>query len=327
MSGSSRDRSGVSVEEIERYVVPRWPQGPFNLEALDGGFTLGPCWANSWEVFDDGSMTDWRADGSHPINLRVRMQAGDLLYANDGDVGPMTYRIVPVLEDGVTSDPSRPAVAVGDVVAALASFGRGSLTRTVADLERGLTGKDSGGLKSALESQGVTGRTLEAGLIARDMFGRLNDIVHAVAITVALPLLLEPGEIVESVSLAAGNSPDRPFDLSTNRRIAEFKLSRWDGHDTARKLQLAKDLVHLAADESGRRAQLFVLDDRPFEFVSRSASLMQHLLKRFPGTLQMFESRFGDPAVSMAEFRSVDGSQVELIDLRTILGHAIAEGT
>jgi hypothetical protein len=83
------------------------------------------------------------------------------------------------------------------------------------------------------------------------MFGRLNDIVHAVAITVALPLLLEPGEVVESVSLAAGNSLDRPFDLSTNRRIAEFKLSRWDGHDTARKLQLAKDLVHLAAEVSG----------------------------------------------------------------------------
>ena len=317
----------MSSGENARYVVPRWPQGPFNLEALEGGFALGPCWADSWSVADDGSVIDWRSDGAHPIRLQVRMQAGDLLYANDGDIGPMTYRIVPVRDDGATSDPSRPAVAVGDVFSALVSFGRGSLTHTVADLEQSFAGKDAAGLRAALGPQGVTGKTLEAGLIARDMFGRLNDIVHAVAIAVALPLLLEPGEVVESVSLAAGNSSDRPFDLSTNRRIAEFKLSRWDGHDTGRKLQLAKDIVHLAADESGRRAQLFVLDERPLEFVSRSASPMENLLKRFPATLRLFESRFGDSAVSIAEFRSVGGSQVELVDLRSVLGHAIAKGT
>jgi hypothetical protein len=315
----------MSDGESENYVVPRWPKGPFNLEALDGDFTLGPCSADSWSASDDGSVTDWRTDGAHPINLRVRMQAGDLLYANDGDIGPMTYRIVPVLDDGVTSDPSQPAVAVGDVVSALASFGRGSLTHTVADLERSFAGQDAVGLEAALEPKGVTGRTLEAGLIARDMFGRLNDIVHAVAITVALPLLLEPGEVIESVSLAAGNSPERPFDLSTNRRIAEFKLSRWDGHDTARKLQLAKDLVHLAADESGRRAQLFVLDERPLEFVNRSRSLIENLLKRFPTTLQLFKAHFGDPAISIAEFRSSGGAQVEMVDLRSILGRAIAD--
>ena len=229
------------------------------------------------------------------------------------------------MEDGVTSNPTQPAFPVDDLFLKLTAFGRGSLTRTVGNLERSFTGQDGLGVGAAVERQGVSGRTLEAGLIARDMFGRLNDIVHSVAITVALPFLLEPGERIESVSLAAGNSPDRPFDLTTDQRIAEFKLSRWDGHDTARKLQLAKDLVHLAADDSGRRAQLFVLDGRPLEFADRSESLIKNLLKRFPATLELFKARFGDPMISIADFRRAGGSAVEIVDLRPILGHVIAE--
>lgn len=306
------------------YVVPRWPDGAFNLQAIEGGFTLGPCTRESWSVADDGSVSDWRTDGAHPIHLRVRMQAGDLLYANDGDAGPMTYRIVPTMEDGVTSDLSRPAFEVGESFAALMSFARGSLTETVADLEQSLEGGDAIEVRAALEHRGISAATLEAGLVARDQFGRLNDIVHAAAITAVLPGLLEPGERIEFVSLAAGNSPDRPFDLATDRRIGEFKLSRWDGHNTARKLHLTKDLVHLAADASGRRAQLFVLDERPSQFASHSKSLIKNLLRRSPASLDLFTSQFGDPAVSIAQFRSAAGAGVEIIDLRSILGQILA---
>ncbi|WP_283814259.1 hypothetical protein [Bradyrhizobium aeschynomenes] len=41
-----------------------------------------------------------------------------------------------------------------------------------------------------------------------------------------LPHILEEGEIVDYVSLGAGNT-GRPFDLETNRRIAEFKFIHW----------------------------------------------------------------------------------------------------
>ncbi len=40
-------------------------------------------------------MTWWSPEGAHPVRLRVRKQAGDRIYANNGDMGPMTYRIVP----------------------------------------------------------------------------------------------------------------------------------------------------------------------------------------------------------------------------------------
>jgi len=307
-------------DESRKYVVPRWPEGAFNLQAIEGGFTLGPCTRESWSVADDGAVSDWRADGAHPIHLRVRMQAGDLLYANDGDIGPMTYRIVPVTEDGVTSDLSRSAFDLSESFAALLTFAGESLTKTSADLERSFEHSDASGIQAVLKHRGITAATLEAGLVARDQFGRLNDIVHAAAITAVLPLLLEPGERAEFVSLAAGNSPNRPFDLATDRRIAEFKLSRWDGHDTARKLHLTKDLVHLAADGSGRRGQLFVFDERPIQFAAKSKSLIGNLLRRFPATLELFKAQFGDPEVSISQFRLAGAAGVEIIDLRPILG-------
>ncbi len=49
-----------------------------------------------------------------------------------------------------------------------------------------------------------------------------------------LPKILKPGEIVEYVSLGAGNT-GRQFDLETNRRVAELKFIRWRGADSIRE--------------------------------------------------------------------------------------------
>jgi hypothetical protein len=66
-----------------------------------------------------------------------------------------------------------------------------------------------------------------AALTGRESLGRLNDLIHAAGIVVALPHLLEDGEeIAVRPSLAVGNDPSRPFHLETDRRVAEFKLAR-----------------------------------------------------------------------------------------------------
>ena len=96
------------------------------------------------------------------------------------------------------------------------------------------------------------------------------------------PPILEPGEDCTRPSLAAGNDPNRPFDDETDRRVAEFKMSRWDGHDAARMRQLVKDLVHLAADRSGPRAEVYVLDERPRRFLRTSTSTMAWALDALP---------------------------------------------
>ena len=129
-----------------------------------------------------------------------------------------------------------------------------------------------------------------------------------------------------SAHLAAGNDPTRPFDIETDRRIAEFKMSRWDGHDAARMRQLVKDLVHLAADDCGRQAELYVLDERPRQFLRTSGSTMAWALGRFPPTKALFENHFGDLDIAISRFSASFASHVAIIDLRPVLGSLIAGG-
>lgn len=65
---------------------------------------------------------------------------------------------------------------------------------------------------------------LRSAFYARAEFGRINDLIHAAAIALALPHLLATGEVLKRPSLAAGNDPSRPFDVETDRRVAEFNL-------------------------------------------------------------------------------------------------------
>lgn len=193
----------------------------------------------------------------------------------------------------------------------------------IARLEQELAGSQARELPQIYANHGITPAALESSLVARDRLGRINDIIHALAITIALPAILEPDEILKRPSLAAGNDPTRPFDIETNRRVAEFKMSRWDGHDAARMRQLVKDLVHLAADDSGRRAELYVLDERPRQFLRTSRSTMAWALGRFPPSKALFEERFGDLGMSISHFCPSHASQVSIIDLRPLLGQLI----
>jgi hypothetical protein len=57
---------------------------------------------------------------------------------------------------------------------------------------------------------------------------QIDVIIHTLGILYSLPHLLEEGELVETVSLGAGNAGS-DFDLVTNCRIAEFKFIYWQG--------------------------------------------------------------------------------------------------
>ncbi len=134
------------------------------------------------------------------------------------------------------------------------------LTAKIADIEHELNGCGRGEVGPIISARGVSPDLLRGALLVRSRLGRINDLINAAAISLALPELLEPNEVLRRPSLAAGNDPSRPYDVETDRRVAEFKLARWDGHDAMRKRQVFKDLVHLAAaDTSGRRAELYVL--------------------------------------------------------------------
>jgi hypothetical protein len=131
-----------------------------------------------------------------------------------------------------------------------------------------------------------------------------------------LPRLLEAGEVVaKRPSLAAGNDISRPFDLETNQRVAEFKLSQWKGSDAMRKRQVFKDLVHLAADDSGRTPYLYVVGPAPMAFLRTTTASARWGLDRWPASQSLFVQRFGDLNMAIREFTAGPGTRVQLVDL------------
>lgn len=198
----------------------------------------------------------------------------------------------------------------------------GAFTDTISQLEHGLEGRTGEESRDAAMDAGIDTELFTATMVLRAEFGRISDLIHACAIVLALPHLLEPAEIVEGrPSLAAGNDPTRPFDLETDRRITEFKLSRWTaGSNATRKRQTFKDLMGLAMDESGRRAELYVVGPQPAQFLRTSRSTPAWALNRSPETLQKkFTARYGSLDMPISQFTATDARHVEIIDLASVL--------
>ena len=202
-------------------------------------------------------------------------------------------------------------------VAALMSFLRADgLTERLAGVESALVGCSGTAGAEAAAGRGLTGELLATALTVRSQVCRLNDVIHACTIALALPHILEPDEqIAVRPSLGAGNDASRPFDLETDRRVAEFKVAQWKGKDTMRKRTLVSDLVHLALDDSGRRAQLYVVGARPVRFLQTTRTTVSWALGRAaPSTRTRFEARF-DPAMTIAEFTAGPAAHVDVLDL------------
>ncbi|MFD8494949.1 hypothetical protein [Amycolatopsis sp. NPDC059657] len=207
---------------------------------------------------------------------------------------------------------------VGHAFAMLVKFlTEESLTARIDGLERELVDADFN-RAGALAAEGVlTPELLDAALLVRRHAGRVNDFIHASVILQALPKILLPGErVVRRPSLASGNDPERKFDLETTYRIAEFKVSIWKGADTMRQRTLVADLVGLVLDVSDRRAQLYVVGERPIHYLRNSSSTVQWALGRSsPARRAAFEARFGKEPVVIRDFMSSVADRVELKNL------------
>jgi len=195
------------------------------------------------------------------------------------------------------------------------------LTDRIRSTEAALAGADRDAAEEVVVSSGMTAELLGAVLLVRQHAGRLNDVVHAATIVQMLPALLESGEkVLVRPSLAAGNDPGRPFDLETNRRVAEFKLSFWKGADAMRKRGVFADLVHLAMDDSDRRAQLFVVGRAPIDFLRTGQATATWALGRSsPNLRERFAARYGTNDITIRDFTHGPGGHVELVDLTTLM--------
>ncbi len=115
-------------------------------------------------------------------------------------------------------------------------------------------------------------------------------------------------------SLTRAVSP-RPYDLETDKRVAEFKFTAWrSGPESIRQNQLFKDLSYLVSRPTTKRRYLYVVGKaRPMHFFEHGRALASVLSKDaatetraprrqfgLPGRLRKLRSLFSDLGPSQA---------------------------
>jgi hypothetical protein len=126
----------------------------------------------------------------------------------------------------MAEESNAPLVALANAIHLLRMFRGPDLTRTIGQIEKSLKGVTAHGYAAVLATSGARAEILGAAGLVKQLAGQIDVVVHVLGILLCLPHILRPGEVIEYVSLGAGNT-NRNFDLETNQRIAEFKFIRW----------------------------------------------------------------------------------------------------
>ena len=192
-------------------------------------------------------------------------------------------------------------------------------TSWIAGLEGRLRGADGDHVRTVIERDGFGPETLDAALLIKRVSGQINVLVHAIGILTALPYIMEPGEVVQSLSLGAGNT-GRPFDLETDRRVAEFKFTAWrGGPESIRQNQLFKDLFYLVSRPTDKRRFLYVVGKaRPMHFFEHGRALTS-VLSKDAATEVRFRELYGDQFRTVREYYATVRHLVEIVDLADVV--------
>ena len=197
-------------------------------------------------------------------------------------------------------------------------------------LERDLDGTPVADAAAVAANHGVDAELLKAAMFLRSRIGKISDLIHAAAIALALPRILDADEVLVRPSLAAGNDPSRPYDVQTNKRAAEFKLARWQpSGNGAREKELFKDVVLLSAAPKGLIAEVYVLGPRPSVWLSKCGGAANTQLKgrgAMAAARDMVASLGEPPEVPVRDFVTRQASHVNVIDLEQLLPDLFATG-
>jgi hypothetical protein len=199
-------------------------------------------------------------------------------------------------------------------------FGSGpGLTERIGGLEGSLVGMSRERAETFLTGDGVTADVLEAALTIKDLSAQIDTMIHALGILAALPYILEPGEVVQSLSLGAGNT-GRAHDLVTDLQIAEFKFIRWrGGAESIRQNGVFVDIFNLVSTPTDKRKVMYVLDkSHPLRFLSNRRSI-KSVLSKSSSVQARFVEAHADRFTHVADYWASVQDQVEIIDLRGVV--------
>jgi hypothetical protein len=194
----------------------------------------------------------------------------------------------------MAEQPKPPQLAVADAIRLLQTFRVTDLTQTICQIEKTLRGASVDGYSAVLATSGAKAEVLGAAGLIKQLAGQINVVIHALGILLCLPHILRPGEVIDYVSLGAGNT-GRAFDLETNLRIAEFKFIHWQGGpESIRQNSLFKDFYEMAEHETHKEKHLYVLGTVHAENFLNGRRAMSSVLSRNETLRKKFSEKFGD---------------------------------
>lgn len=198
-------------------------------------------------------------------------------------------------------------------------FEKGSLTKQISDIERRLKGADFSLVQSVYPSLRVTMDLLDSAITIKQAASQIDVLIHSIGILLSLPEILGIDEIVEYLSLGAGNT-GRHFDLETNRRVAEFKFINWQGGaESIRQNSLFKDFFLLAEHETPKQKYLYVLGKKyPMKFLTGGRSL-RSVMSKNNKLWSEFQVKYGDRFNMVKEYFEYRKEAVQLVDIIDIV--------
>lgn len=210
-------------------------------------------------------------------------------------------------------------ISISDAAQQVQQFENGNLGQQIALLEQKLLGANKFSCERYFDEMHITPPLLNSAFAIKRLAGQINVIVHAVGIMLSLPYILQEGEIIQCLSLGAGNT-GKPFDLETNFRIAEFKFTHWrGGPESIRENQIFKDFYLLAEYDSTKDKTLYVVDDKyPLKFFDSGRSLSS-IMSRNNKLWNEFQSRYGNRFSTVRDYYDFRKSNVRLSDLTKII--------
>jgi hypothetical protein len=205
-------------------------------------------------------------------------------------------------------------------ITAISKFRGDSLTESISNLEKDIVGL---GAKESLDfcsERDINDNFVASALEIKKVAGEINVIIHASGILHALKNILEPGEIVQSVSLGAGNT-GRKFDLETNFQVAEFKFIDWKGGaESIRQNGIFKDFYELAEYNTEKTKNLYVVGSHyPLKFLNSGRSLTSVLAKQ-PVIQNAILEKYDLNLRIVRDYYDIHKNNVNIVDISPYIG-------
>src|SRR5260370_5296281 len=188
----------------------------------------------------------------------------------------------------------QPQIAIAEAINLLQTFRGADLTQTIYQIETSLKGVSAERYPAVLTTSRAKAEVLRAAGLIKQLAGQINVVIHTLGILLCLPHILRRGEVIEYVSLGAGNT-GRTFHLETNQLIPEFKFIPLQLRpELIPPNSLFKDFFAMAEHETPKDKYLYVVGTEHGEKFFNGGRALSSVLSHSVKLRKQFTEKFGD---------------------------------